>query len=397
MDFGSPKSVLFSLSALKAKDDTSSVNIGSEPMENLVAGTDLKINLLRDRLKFESGAAMSITTEDISRGVSDKSEIDSLFDTNIPIDPSDFKWLITLNPTTTPLRLDQLSSLAWFVNSRASSFGHVLRLEYRSVGSTFFSAGNPYLQSNRNTISVSDRFRHMNGMLSGIVRYQHYGTPDDNNLLGASIRSDLASAQFNVAPGSKWPRLSFGYRVQLRVRDGSDSQILQSDSRLTTMNLGATYRFKTGSVSHGLNLFGSRSQRYDRLNSMPQNSSYAISAGLNEKLPWPVIVNLQGTYVFIRYQELETSQEWLTFGGNFGYKWANPGFRLTTNVKLTRSAASAFSAATGRYGVSIRGRYDVHRKQSIELQAGIDTFRHDVDSNLRFTERYFVVRHRYTF
>ncbi len=233
------------------------------------------------------------------------------------------------------IELDKLTSLAWFVGSRASSFGHVLSAEYRSIGSTFFSAGNPYLQSNRNTISVSDRFRHLNGVFSGVLRFQHYGTPDDNSLLGVSVQSNLISSQFNVAPGSKWPRLSLGYRVQQRQRDSNDPLFLNSDSRLTTMSLGAMYRLKTGDITHGINVFGSRSLRTDELNSSTQNSSYAISAGVNEKLPWPVILNLQTTYVFVRYQELETSQEWLTVGGSFGYKWVNQGFRLTTNTKFT--------------------------------------------------------------
>ena len=208
LDFGSPRSVQFSINGLKAKDDTSAVNIGQEPLENLVAGSDLKVSLLRDRLQFESGAAMSITTEDISRGASDKSEIDSLFSTDIPIDPSDFDWLITLNPTTVPLRLDKLSSLAWYASSRASSFGHVLSAEYRSVGSTFFSAGNPYLQSNRNTIRISDRFRHRDGLISGILRYQHYGTPDASSPFGILVSSDLVSGQMNLSPGGDWPRFS---------------------------------------------------------------------------------------------------------------------------------------------------------------------------------------------
>ena len=397
LDFGNPNSVQFSLSALKSKDDIASVNIGADPLGNLVAGTGLKIALLKERLKFESGAAMSITTEDISRGASDKSEIDSLFNTDIPINPADFDWLITLNPTTIPLRLDKLSSLAWFVNSRASSFGHVLSTEYRSVGSSFFSAGNPYMQSNRNTITISDRFRHANGVVSGVLRFQHYGTPDGDATLGTSIKSNLFSSQVNLAPGTEWPRFSVGYRIQLRERQGSDPQLLTSNSRLTTYSFGTIYSLRTGSIGHGINVFGTRSVRTDRLTSSVQNSSYSLSAGVNERLPWPVVLNLQGTYVFVRYPELSTSQEWLTVGTTVGYRWADPGFRLTANTKITHSSRSAFSAATSRYGFSLRGRYDVQKNQSIELQAGVDTFRHDEDLNLRFTERFFVVRHRYTF
>ncbi len=397
LDFGSPKSVLFSLSALKAKDDTSSVNIGLEPLENLVAGSDFKVNLLKSRLKFETGAAISITTEDISRGASSKAEIDSLFDTNIPIDPSDFSWLITLNPTTIPLRLDKLSSLAWFAGTKASSYGHLLSIEYRSIGSTFFSAGNPYLQANRNSLTISDRFRHLRGAVSGLVRYQHYATPKESLVTGLALRSDMFSTQLNVAPNREWPRMTAGYRLQIRKRDGTDPQVLTTNSRLTTVSLGALYQLKTGTITHGINVFGSRSLRRDETNPGTDNSSYALTASVSEQLPWPVVLNLNTTFVRVSYEQLATDQQWVTFGGTFGYRWAQPALRVTTDLKYTRSAASTFSAATGRYGFSVRGRYELERNQSIELQAGVDTFRHDEDVTLRYTERFVTLRHRYTF
>lgn len=396
LGFGDPGSVLLELSGLKARDDTTSVSFGQNPLENVVAGTDLTARFLQGKIRFQSGAAVSLTTNDISRGVSTKAEIDSLFDTDLPFDPRDLDWLITLNPSTVPLRPDKLTSTAWYANTRVTVPGHTIAAEVRTVGSAYFSAANPFLQSDRRTITFSDRFRLEQGKVSGLVRYQNYQSlPDGGARL--ELKSNLAEARVNVSPGRGLPRVTTGLRLQWRQRGEGTEDHLASDLRVSTVTLGGTQSFKTGPVRHAARIHYTRTARRDDVNSLFDNTAHAFTLGMGESFPRAVRSDVQVTHLVVNYAGQLGRQRWTTAAATVAYRFYDTDAEVALTARNTWSGATSLSAASNRFGLMLTSSLILDYNMRIELQAGYNDYSEDASTTNQYTERFIRLRHTYTF
>ena len=394
LSIGGPKSVQFSLHALKAEDDTSSTAFGSRPLENVVAGSDLTLNILQGRFGASAGAAMSLTTEDISRGIADKAEIDSLFDVDLPFDPSDFRRIITLNSSTVPIRLDKLGSLAWYSAAHGRVLGHSVTAEYRSIGSSFYSAGNPFLINDRRIYSISDRFRHLDGRVFGVLRYSQYRNFEDG-LFTVPLSNESWSANVTVAPGGDSPSVTAGYRRQDRSR-GTVALPL-SESLLNSYSLGLSKQFKISRNRHTVQVLGTRSSRTDAVQPLLDNIALTTTIGLMNQLARTVSTSVRYTRVGIRYVNLGDRQTYHTATGDIGYQFTSVPLDLNTSFRYTHAGGSTLVSSSNRYGISVGGQYELQQNMLVELQIGVDAFRDAEIAEARYTERYVMLRHRYTF
>ena len=396
LGFGEPGSVLFEISGLKARDDTTSIVFGQNPMENVVLGTDLTTRFLRGQLRFQTGAAISLTTNDISRGVSTKAEIDSLFDTDLPIDPADFDWLITLNPSTVPLRLDKLTSTAWYANTRVTVPGHSIFAEVRTVGSAYFSAANPFLQADRRTITLSDRFRLERGKVSGLVRLQNYQSlPDGGAAL--ELKSNLAEARLSLALKPGTPRVTAGLRMQWRQRGDGTTGALASDLRVATIMLGGVQSFQTGPVRHAARLHYSRTARRDDVNSLFDNTTHAFTVGSSESYPRSFRSDVQLTHLVVNYAGELGRQRWTTAAATVAYRFYRNDAEVALTLRNTRSGATSLTAASNRFGMMLTSSLNLQQNMRIELQGGYNDYSEDGSATNQYTERFIRVRHTYTF
>ena len=393
--FGSEKTVEFSLHGLKAVDDTSSIAFGTRPIENVVAGSDLTVKAWQGRISFDTGAALSLTTEDRSRGISDKAELDSLFDVDLPIDPADFGWLITLNPTTVPLRFDRLSSLAWYTLGRADLGPHRLTGEYRSIGSAFYSAGNPFLINDRRSASVSDRFRMADDRLTGTIRLHWYGSQPDDLGLANLLASWLYSGNLNYRFGDNLPTVMTGLRFNTRTR--GEGVEMTSDSKLLSISFGALQQFETGSQRHTVQLTATRTTRTDRINESIDNKTMTVGLGLYEQFSDRLTANVQVTYVDITYPNLDGRQQWTSLSGGLSKRLASTPLRFTGQAQYSHASSSSLLSGSDRYGGGLTAAYDLQRNMTIELQVGLDSFRDNTIREARYTERFVSLRHRYRF
>lgn len=394
LSVGGERSVLFSLHALKASDDTTSVTFGSRPIENIVSGGDLEINVLKGRFGAAAGAAMSLTTEDISRGIADRAQIDSLFDVDLPFDPSDFRRIITLNTSTVPIRLDKLTSLAWYSNIHAKAIGHAITAEYRSIGGSYFSAGNPFLINDRKMYTISDRFRHADGRVFGVLRYMQYENFDDNEFV-IPLDNRTWSANVTVAPRTKVPTLSGGFRRQERSQGTVDLPL--SDSRLDSYSFGISQQFRIVGNRQSVQVLGMRSTRFDRVQPGLDNVSLTGTVGLTNQISSTLSTSVRYTRVNVRYENLGDEQLYQTGTGDVYYQLKMIPLDLAAGARYTRSSGSEIVSPSKRYGGQLTAEYEIQRNMLIELGIGVDAYRDDVLPQAQYTERYITLRHRYTF
>lgn len=398
LSVGSENSVLFGLHGLKARDDLSSIQLGRDPKENLVVGTDLAMQLWRGRLRLEGGGALSVTTDDISRGPLTKAELDSLADIDAPFDPADFERIITLNASTIPMGPAQIpSALAWHLGGTAALGVHQLEATYQSVGAAFISFGNPFLQTDRQTFTVSDRFQLWQGRLSGNVRYRHYGTPPSTSNPVALLNADMVSGTVSVVPVPRGPRVHLGYRYHGRDRSDGETGVSLSESRTHSYTAGGFHQLRTGGFQHGLSLFWTYSDRTDQVRANTGNTTQTVSAGLNEQLPIPLNLNLQLSWIALDSEALGPLQRLTTFTGKATYRFAEQGVTLSAAVRNAHAQATSFAPTSDRFTFNAGGTYRVFRQMTVELQAGISTYREVGVPQNRYTEQFVTLRHRYSF
>lgn len=148
----------FGLSVLKAKDDIGSVTDASlSPRDNIVAGMDVTVPLFKRKLEWSFNAAMSLTAMDITGGAISQADLDSA-DIDIPFDPQAYESIIIINESLTPPNPLELGSLAWLTKLSINKFGQLFSLNYRVVGPSYISLGNPYLQNDLKGWVLTDQF-----------------------------------------------------------------------------------------------------------------------------------------------------------------------------------------------------------------------------------------------
>lgn len=394
LGFGNPESVFFSFSGLRATDDSLSAQSELRPLQNLVVGTDFSLKTLKDRVHVELGSAISVTTEDISRGATSKSEIDSLFQTNLPVDPAAFSSLIILNPTTYPLRLDELTSLSWYTKGTFRLPNNTLRIESRSVGSAYYSAANPYLQPNRSSIYIADRFRFFQQKLTGSTSYYSYisspdAIDDSNRLSSKTVATSLA-----VRTDPDLPRVSAGFRLNTRNRQGTFGD--ENKSSVTTFSGGLSHAFESLGIRHMASISVARTERKDH--SVPQfsNRSNSITAVLTEQFQSPLFATAQFTHLSLAYDSLFSSQKWTTAALLIGYRF-DFGLRASGRYSTTLTNASDLAPSSQRHSFSVQATYDVSERMQFEMQLGVDRFDQPDLTDFSYNEQFVAIRHRYRF
>ena len=260
MAIGKPMGLLWGINLLKVKDNLHSIRNGIRPRDNLVAGTDFLLSLNRGRFLWKTEAAFSVLTEDISTGAISKSEIDSVFEVDLPFDPQSYKKWIVLNQSTVPLNPQKLTSLAAFSRLQLNYFQNFASIEFKSIGSSFNSLGNSYLRKNIQGLFLSDRIRLFSNSLYLNLRYEDYydnfkQLNDNPKIRIQSVRSGL-----NYYPGRGLPNLNLGFRrynrnnfvnqIDTTLGPSYDNREKNATNELT---FNANYKFQALNLSHRLN------------------------------------------------------------------------------------------------------------------------------------------------
>ncbi|MFH1850829.1 MAG: hypothetical protein ABIA75_00640 [Candidatus Neomarinimicrobiota bacterium] len=260
---------------------------GNSPKDNIVIGSDVKLNLDRRRIQLEAGFAFSMLNADIWNGAISKAALDTLMDDStdgwigrtynddgsiadngfvevdaIPIDPADYENIFTINENMIPLipiDLDsaqmaddplqailQMPSLAYNYRASANYFNNLVSLEYKRVGPKFKSLGNPYLQSDLRELLISDRVRLLKNKLFVGVTYRHQ---DNQTLRTTTTVTTTETYTLNVGayPGREYPTVNFKISAKPRYNNRTDQDTTGIDSVLviagtdTTADITAYY------------------------------------------------------------------------------------------------------------------------------------------------------------
>ena len=272
--FGSGNKFQLALNFLKVKDDHKSIENGVLPQDNIVIGPEISAAFDQKRIVFTSQAAYSVLTKDISSGALSKSDIDSVFNVNLPIDPKDYSSIIILNGSTRPLAPKELTSLSYQARLSLNYLKNKIMITYKNIGSDYYSLGNSFLRTNLRGFSVYDRIHLWNKQLFLNLGYEYFHDKLDNQR-DTNPETDITllhtiSVGLSFLPmSSRIPKLNVMYRDHNRDNELQSTYAIKNNTEDISIELG--YNFNLFNLSNSVNFGINGSNRIDDINPIYSN------------------------------------------------------------------------------------------------------------------------------
>jgi len=230
LSFGAPNRFMVGITAMKAKDDTSSILYGNNPKDNLVAGADLNVFFDRKRVALTAQTALSLYNENtLEAPLEDAEDFKDIIWINQYFDPLPSEGITTDTLTDeTSLDMDKVVSsiiknaLSYKGKLRLRYFGNDLQIGYKSINKSYNTLGNPTLISDKAGYFVKDRLRLFKSRVYFNIGYESYW---DNVNDRGDIRStqDLISTGLSIYTADHLPDITFGFKDILNANDGTQS------------------------------------------------------------------------------------------------------------------------------------------------------------------------------
>ncbi len=223
-----------SLSALRTEPGDATLgsrSVNPHPKDNLVAGADLSARFFDGRLHLQYDNAFSLYANDISGGPISKTQLDSIMEAQgyepLDINPGDYERWFILNASTIPLDPREMSSLSQQVRATIRGGAHVISAEWRSIGGSYYSLGNPAMQRDRAGFRVRDSFLMFDNSLAVSAGFER----DEDNLDNIKTATTTSSGVFLDLNWQASPT-SFGLNAAFRSGARSnDLAVGEQDAR----------------------------------------------------------------------------------------------------------------------------------------------------------------------
>ncbi len=302
---GNPNEFNVGLTAMKVRDDETSIIYGYKPKDNLVGGLDLRWFLADKRVDISATAAWSFYCDNIydapfaaAESVKDIIWINQNF-IPTPNDTSENKTKILTDGIK--------NSLSWQTKIRMNFLGNYFNVRLYKLNKSYYSLGLPTLSRDRQGFSVGDNVSLLNNKLSlsGNLDFYH------DNLSGEADETN-SGATFNlgmsIRAGGFYPDLSLSYNGQ---NDGNDADTLtissgdpanpsysiidnrkNNNGSSVAINLSKEYQFLASSTRFNMGMSNSSfSDEYDELNESNQDMIFLGFTTKQDKLPLTMTFN----------------------------------------------------------------------------------------------------------
>ncbi len=332
-------------------DSTRSINYflnGSNPEDNIVVGSDLKIAFDNHRFVLESSAAFSLHNRNISDGPLTRAQLDTfalLSDTtyddtlgsgtlDIPLssiddalagkldflmtdgmfDPGNLSDYFIINENLVlPVDVDNLSNgnilaglptLALHFAAKLNYYGNFIHVDYHHVGPGYKALGSPVLRLDGKGWSgwkITDKIRMLNNMLYLNLGWQSYknNTASQDLVADPRLAQNAFSGGITLNPGHGLPTISTNMKFLTRDNNIDDTtHSVQGDTTLIidnrelneslSSNVNITYLLQTGQIA---NTFSLNFMRADMNNTVVDREGLLRASnlyGLNLRSEWGI-------------------------------------------------------------------------------------------------------------
>ena len=272
---GSEQGFIFGLSYLHAIDDMKSIEWGSRPQENIVAGADFRLSLDNQNFVIRGQAMVSAQNTDITTGTFTDAQIDSIYssgDNSLGSDAQTMKDLvnalgnfITVNQFIQPINIDELASLASEAVMELNYFNNNFRASYIYRGNDYQSFGQEFTRVDLKGFNFYDRIRLMQNQLFFTFGYEQL----EDNLQGTKLTTtkfQTFNASASLFLREDFPSITIGYTLNQNKNDINATDTLNNylgiDDVTNKYSVNLGYDFVAG-IRHNSSLSFMSAQRLD--------------------------------------------------------------------------------------------------------------------------------------
>ncbi len=365
---------IFGLTLLRAQDDTNSIKLGTAPKQNLAVSFDQSILSQNGVFRESAGFAMSMTTNDYTRAPFTRLELDTTLKQSLPIDPSFFKNLIIINPSTSPLLIQKLASATWFVKANLKWGFNKFAFDYHRVGPAYESFGNPFMRNDIEEVSIGDN---MNFWKRRIGLQLKYVTNDNNlyNQLTNKVINNYYIANLSFSPHPRWPQAFAGFRENDRITTSYIEQDFKINDKLLTYNAGLNYRLQEGKAATNFNMMYSGTVRNNT--ALPDNNSNSsvIFATVQQNLNIPLSITGQYSNYNTITKAGGSLQKLNTFGGAIAYNFKKPKITVTAGYNSNKNEATLYTTSNSRNSLVLQYRQEINTHINFYIETGNSNYR----------------------
>jgi hypothetical protein len=299
----------FGFTALKSKDDVSSITFGIRPQENIVVGTDFSATFDQKRIDFSGQAAFSAFNSDISSNTFTDEHIDSTYKD----DGEEIKKVrdildsfITVNDNLRPLSLKKLSTFAYDLSLGLNYFSNALKFSYLFRGSDYNSFGQTFLRKDIQGFNISDRIGVANNQIFFTLSFEHLkdNTSDVKIATTSFLNYNLAVSYY---PRINGPNVTVGfarYTTNNRLSVSGPDSLSVLDDGTSRFFLQSSYNYELG-AKHTASFNISTSSRNDESLRRYDVNNVTLAFGLNTRYGIPLQTRLDFS---TNFNELPSNQ-----------------------------------------------------------------------------------------
>lgn len=374
LDYGTiEEGSTFGVTVMKSWDDTTSIRFGSNPKQNIGFTVDQTMYSKNRVFSINSGYTFTLTTNDYSRHAFRKTEVDSVLKTNLPFDPQTLKPLIVLNLSTSPLNIQNQSSVAWYVKPQIKIKNNTLDLEARRVGSEFVSFANPYVMQDIQEYSASDNLALWEHRINVQARYAY----NFNNLYHKSIyttHNQFGMANLYFAPSEKLPALTAGATYNQREMNVDTTHDNFDKDNILSYNVGLAYSFTIAGMRTDLNGSYINSNRVSR--AYPENGSISniITTSIGQDYPFGLSYNLGYSNYTTTSAVQAINQNINAYNGVLSFNIKKIKGVISANYSLSKSVATQFTPSGARHIGGFGYRQAIFKGFNLNMDGGLSYY-----------------------
>ena len=377
----------------KSSDDSSSIKYGGAVAQNAVMGFQSQSCSKGSVFKLNFGAAISITTNDIRQGVITKDSLKSKF--GLEFDPAGYKNIIILNSTTTPLTLNNMPSLNYFIEGRYNKKKFNLNVKFQRVGSAFQSFANPFIIKDRRFISVDNRNVLFKNKVTLAFDFRYYRNNLDK-LLSTTQFTSMYGGKMSFNPDQSLPRIYFSYRLTLRDNQTTGLNGINSNMQIHNIAVGLGKEFITGTFSHSVDINYCQVLNKTIKPTNESQSNRTINFMVSEK-------HSSGLFLSLSYLTnilaVDTARLSLNNGYTLqsGYNSKNNKFGIALNLGINKAKQFNSTGELSSNQVALNVLYSFAKNSRISCQGGLFNYNESNQSLYNYEQFWVTLQLGYSF